>query len=47
MNLGNVDLEVIARATDGWTGADLKGLITNAQLIAHKRINGTFGDKGR
>ncbi|VDO35602.1 unnamed protein product [Onchocerca flexuosa] len=45
MNLENVDFEVIARATDGWTGADLKGLVTNAQLIAHKRINGRFGDK--
>uniref|UniRef100_A0A1I7VEU1 Peroxisomal ATPase PEX1 n=1 Tax=Loa loa TaxID=7209 RepID=A0A1I7VEU1_LOALO len=45
INSGNADFEVIARKTDGWTGADLKGLVTNAQLIAHKRINGVLGDK--
>lgn len=45
MSLRNTDFEVIARATHGWTGADLKGLVTNAQLIAHKRIKGALGDK--
>uniref|UniRef100_A0AAF5PKB5 Peroxisomal ATPase PEX1 n=2 Tax=Wuchereria bancrofti TaxID=6293 RepID=A0AAF5PKB5_WUCBA len=45
MSLKNADFEVIARATHGWTGADLKGLVTNAQLIAHKRIRGALGDK--
>ncbi|CAG9540982.1 unnamed protein product [Cercopithifilaria johnstoni] len=45
IELRNGDFETIARATDGWTGADLKGLVTNAQLVAHKRISGALGDK--
>uniref|UniRef100_A0A915Q6C0 AAA+ ATPase domain-containing protein n=1 Tax=Setaria digitata TaxID=48799 RepID=A0A915Q6C0_9BILA len=45
VNSENVDFELIAEATDGWTGADLKGLVTNAQLIAHKRISGALRAK--
>ncbi|VDN23968.1 unnamed protein product [Gongylonema pulchrum] len=36
----DADLEAVAMKTDGWTGADLKGLITNAQLIAYRRTQG-------
>ncbi|VDK78666.1 unnamed protein product [Litomosoides sigmodontis] len=43
-NLKNGDFEVIVRATDGWTGADLKGLVTNAQLVAQKRMSGVFSE---
>lgn len=46
MNLESADFEMIARATDGWTGADLRGLITNAQLIAQKRMSRALGGKG-
>uniref|UniRef100_A0A158Q7V3 AAA domain-containing protein n=1 Tax=Elaeophora elaphi TaxID=1147741 RepID=A0A158Q7V3_9BILA len=45
MDLKNGDFEMIAKITNGWSGADLKGLVTNAQLIAHKRISGALGDK--
>ncbi|KAL3989545.1 ATPase associated with various cellular activities (AAA) family protein [Acanthocheilonema viteae] len=45
IDLRNGDLEMIARATEGWTGADLKGLVTNAQLIAHRRMSGVLGDE--
>lgn len=47
MDLKNDDFEMIARATDGWTGADLKGLVTSAQLIVHKRISGALDEKSK
>ncbi|VDN05227.1 unnamed protein product [Thelazia callipaeda] len=41
----DVDVEAIAEMTEGWTGADLKGLITNALLISRKRSNKKFGNE--
>lgn len=33
-----MQLDKLAKATDGWTGADLKALVTNAQLNAVHRL---------
>uniref|UniRef100_A0A914WLH7 Peroxisomal ATPase PEX1 n=1 Tax=Plectus sambesii TaxID=2011161 RepID=A0A914WLH7_9BILA len=41
----SVQLDKLARATGGWTGADLKALITNAQLNAVHRLQKSGGLK--
>ena len=48
----DVDLEVVARATDGFTGADLQALVYNASLEAvHETIDqkslNTASEKGK
>lgn len=42
--INDVDMKTIATKTDGWTGVDLKGLVTDAQFYAQKKLltNGWF-----